>query len=125
MFLKHTKWAMLWALLIFVLCSIPGKDIPHVSYLELLEFDKFIHAFLFFILVLLTVRGLKLQKKFPNISKLAMITAVTASVLYGGLLEIMQGMFFDGRSTDIYDFIANTFGCLLATLFYSRLEKNI
>jgi len=123
MFLKHTKWAMLWALLIFILCAIPGKDIPHVSFLELLEFDKFVHASLFFVLLLLAVRGCKLQDQFQRLSSQAKIISGTISIIYGGSLELMQSAFFVERSADIYDFIANSFGCIMGLVFYDQIEK--
>ena len=46
-------------------------------------------------------------------------------VTYGGLLEIMQGTIFEERSADIYDFIANSFGCVMGLLLYSWAEKKI
>ncbi len=123
MFLKHTKWAMLWALLIFILCAIPGKDIPHVSFLELLEFDKFVHASLFFVLLLLMVRGCKLQERFVLLSQNTKVICAIISITYGGSLELMQGAVFTDRSADIYDFIANSFGCIMGLVFYDRIEK--
>lgn len=123
MFLKHTKWAMLWALLIFILCAIPGRDIPHVSFLELLEFDKLVHATLFFVLLLLLIRGFKVQSSFPKLSERSKIFCTTISIIYGGSLEIMQGAFFSKRSADVYDFIANSFGCIIGIIFYDSLER--
>ena len=125
MFFKHLKWAMLWALIILILCGIPGRDIPHISFLELLEFDKFVHAGIFLILVQLTARGLYLQTTLPSLKRSFKWMAFTACVLYGGALEIMQQTLFVGRSADIYDFIANSFGCVVGLLLYSRAEKLI
>jgi VanZ family protein len=116
------KWAMLWALIILILCGIPGRDIPHISFLELLSFDKFVHAGIFFVLVLLTVRGLVLQEKK---SKYAKLVAGLVCVLYGGLLEVMQGTFFSERSADVYDFIANSFGCIIGIVLYNNIERKI
>ncbi len=123
MFLKHTKWAMLWALLILILCGIPGKDIPHISFLELLSFDKFVHAGIFFVLQLLTVRGFILQSAFPQLKKLAKFIALLICIIYGGSLEIMQGTLFTDRSADIFDFIANTFGASMGWILYDWMEN--
>lgn len=125
MFLKHTKWAMLWALLILILCGIPGRDIPHISFLELLSFDKFVHAGIFFVLILLSIRGFLLQNTFNKLQHNSKIIALVICVSYGGLLEIMQGTIFEERSADIYDFIANSFGCILGLLLYNWIEKKI
>ncbi|HEY0031502.1 MAG TPA: VanZ family protein [Bacteroidia bacterium] len=125
MFLKHTKWAMLWALLILILCGIPGRDIPHISFLELLSFDKFVHAGIFFVLIQLTIRGFLLQTRFKRFQKFAKISAFVLCAMYGGALEIMQATVFEGRSADIYDFIANSFGCVMGWLLYNKIEKTV
>ena len=123
MFFKHIKWAMLWALLILILCGIPGKDIPHISFLELLSFDKFVHAGIFFVLLLLTVRGFLLQSNFLQLKKSAKIFALLICIIYGGSVEIMQGTLFVDRSADIFDFIANTFGATMGIVLYDWMEK--
>lgn len=123
MFFKHTKWAILWALLILILCGIPGKDIPHISFLELLSFDKFVHAGIFFVLLLLAVRGFLVQSNFPQLKKLAKFIALLICIVYGGSLEIMQGTLFVDRSADVFDFIANAFGATMGVLVYDWMEK--
>lgn len=125
MFFKHTKWAMLWALLILILCGMPGKDIPHISFLELLSFDKFVHASIFFIFILLSIRGFLLQTHFLKLRLNAKPMAFAVCVAYGGLMEIMQATLFVDRSADVYDFIANSFGCLMGWIFYNSIERKI
>jgi VanZ family protein len=125
MFLKHTKWAMLWALLILILCGIPGRDIPHISFLELLSFDKFVHAGIFFVLILLTVRGFLLQTGIEYLQKKAKTIATVICIIYGGLLEVMQGTLFQERSADVFDFIANSFGVVVGLMMYSIIENKI
>jgi len=125
MFLKHLKWAMLWALLILVLCGIHGRDIPHISFLELLSFDKFVHAGIFFVLIVLTIRGFLLQTTFDKIKHSPKVISLLICVSYGGLLELMQSAVFEERSADVYDFVANSFGCLVGLLLYTWIEKII
>lgn len=116
---------MLWALLILILCGMPGKDIPHISFLELLSFDKFVHASIFFVFILLTVRGFVLQTRYVKLSNSAKPIAFAICVAYGILMEVMQGTVFIDRSADVYDVIANSFGCTMGWIFYSWIEKNI
>lgn len=126
MFFKHIKWGLLWALLILILCGIPGRDIPHISFLELLSFDKFVHAGIFFVLVVLVIRGFELQTTFSFLQKNAKSIACTLCISYGGLLELMQEAVFEERSADVYDFIANSFGCLLGLFLYRWIiNKNL
>jgi VanZ family protein len=117
------KWAFAWAVLILILCAIPGRDLPHISFLELLEFDKFVHAGLFFVLMLLAVRG-GVSAPGSSGSSVKWVSLVVC-VLYGGALELMQGAFFEGRSADIYDFIANSAGAVAGLLFYDSFERKI
>jgi hypothetical protein len=117
--------AMLWALVILILCGIPGKDIPHISLLELLSFDKFVHASIFFVLILLTVRGFSIQTDFSFLATSPRLIAFILCVTYGGLLEIMQGTIIEGRTASIFDFIANTFGCTMGLIFYNWFDKKI
>jgi glycopeptide antibiotics resistance protein len=112
-----------WALLIMILCGIPGRDIPHISFLEMLSFDKWVHAAIFVVLTLLAVRGFRLQHTSEKFNKHAVVIALLLCISYGGLLEVIQGTLFAERSADIYDFIANSFGCILAVLIYPKISK--
>ncbi|MCK6650782.1 MAG: VanZ family protein [Bacteroidia bacterium] len=125
MFFKYIKWAMLWALFILVLCGIPGRDIPHISFLELLSFDKFVHAGVFFVLLLLLIRGSVLQTRFNFLSQYSFSISGSLCILYGGILELMQEAVFEERSADLYDFVANSFGVLVGMVFYNKIEQKI
>ena len=117
---KHSyKLAVLWALVIFGLCSMPGRLIPTVSWLELLSFDKWVHAGVFFVLVTLFGISVTAHQQNKNLVYLYFIL----SVLYGGTLEIMQATVFSERSADWLDMIANSFGCLIALLLNSRINR--
>ena len=125
MFFAKMRWALLWAVLIFILCAIPGHDIPHVSFLELLEFDKFVHAGIFFVLMLFATRGFLLQEEGSSLRRNAKVIALLICVGYGGALELMQGAFFVERTADIYDFIANSFGAVMGWVFYNSFDRMI
>lgn len=110
-------FAILWTILIFLLCSTPGQYIPTTNWLELLSFDKFVHASIFFVLA-----GLWLVYFFRR-NKLSFFTTIIIimfCITYGGLLEIMQARVFSHRSGDWLDFIANTFGSLMGLWFFSK-----
>jgi VanZ family protein len=122
-FLRQNYWAFLWGLVILFLCAIPGKDIPHVSFLEIISFDKWVHAGMFYILTFLLIRGFKLDTAPRLVRPSPLLVAFLLCTLYGGLLEIMQGTLFEERSADMYDFIANTFGSGMAALTFSRIPR--
>lgn len=118
--MKYYVYPLLWALVILALCAMPGKDIPHVSWLEVLAFDKWVHAGIFFVLAVLIIRAMKFtsQRVAPlNVAFAALAFCIT----YGGLLEIMQGTMFADRSADVYDFIANSAGAIIGVALYRKL----
>ena len=121
MFIKHTKWALLWAMLIFILCAIPGKDIPFIGIWDLFNLDKLIHASLFFIQVVLLIQGFSKQTQIILFSRRPKLFAVGLCIMYGGDLELMQGAFFTDRTADIYDFIANSLGAVAGALLFEKI----
>lgn len=110
---------IVWLLTIFILCATPGNYIPSVSWLELLSFDKLVHAGMFFIL-----NSLFFLLVFKQDQKtLFLFLYFSLSVAYGVALEWMQANVFTNRSADWQDIVANTIGCTLALLFYNKLKR--
>ena len=107
-----------WTLIIFVLCATPGQYIPSASWLELLSFDKWMHASIFFVLAVFTFTiTIKYRKGIASV-----ITCAILCITYGGLLEIMQAKCFSNRSADWQDFVANSFGVFVALVFYKKIR---
>lgn len=117
---KYAVLPILWAILIAILCGIPGRDIPHISFLEIISFDKFVHAGIFFVLIVLSLRNFSKNNTLKNTTKYYLLAF---GIGYGILLEILQGAIFIDRSADVYDVIANSFGCVMATLFFNKLKQ--
>ncbi len=122
-FLKNHsyKLAVFWALVILGLCSMPGHFIPSVTWLELLSFDKWVHAGIFFTLLGLLQIAVVSHGQSNNLAYFYFVVCV----LYGGALELMQATLFSERSADWYDVIANSFGCLMALLFKAKISRLI
>jgi hypothetical protein len=115
------KLAVFWALIILGLCSMPGRFIPSASWLELLSFDKWVHAGIFFTLLGL----LQIAVVAHDQPKYFSLIYFVLCVLYGGSLELMQATVFSERSADWYDVIANSFGCLMALMFKNKITRLI
>lgn len=113
MFFKHTFVAFLWALFILALCGLPGNGFPDLSFWQLLTFDKFAHAFVYAVLVVLLIVGFKKQRRFLALRYNAVKAAMLSSIAYGGIVEFLQQLIFIQRSGDLIDFFANTVGCVL------------
>ncbi|MGZ3901592.1 MAG: VanZ family protein [Bacteroidia bacterium] len=110
--------SIVWILIIFILCATPGQYIPSASWLEMLSFDKWVHASIFFILtsLFLTI-AVKKKQGWPVI-----MLYIILCIAYGGLLEIMQAKFFSNRSADWQDFVANSFGVLVAFALLKKIK---
>lgn len=121
MFFKRIKWALLWAMLIFILCAIPGKDIPFGGIWELFNVDKLIHASLFFVQAALLIQGFNNQTQVILFSRKPKLFAVVLCIMYGADLELMQGAFFEDRTADIHDFVANSFGAVTGALLFEKV----
>ncbi len=103
---------LLWLLIIFYGLLVPANALPIKPFLNIPHFDKIVHFSLFFVLCLLLIRPLKVLKWKPYL--LAPLIAITM----GGLLELGQRYLTSSRSSDFYDFLANTTGVLVSLLFY-------
>lgn len=90
----------------------PAQDLPMKSFLKIPHFDKMVHFTLFFVLCLLMVRPLK------RLNTRQYIWAPIISIFLGASLEIVQHTLSASRSTNVYDFLANTAGVLVAIIFY-------
>ncbi len=122
--LRQLRWALLWALVILVLCLIPGAALPQWHWFALFNLDKSVHAGMFFILASLFAQAFR-DRGSP---RRYLMWAVLISAAYGVSTELMQGLEALGRRTDINDMIANAIGALLASLYASwcvRREKPI
>ena len=114
--------AIVWTLIIFILCCTPGKYLPTAHWLELLSFDKFVHLGIFFVLIILWFLAIYQANKLTT--SITFIT-VMLGITYGGVLEIMQATVFSNRSGDWFDFIANTIGCIIGWWLFSKNKKRL
>jgi VanZ family protein len=114
-----------WAIFILVLCSIPGKDIPSVGWLQVLSPDKWVHAAIFAVQYLLLM--LAFSKVY--VDKLWLFSrhwlAVMLSLFYAALTEVYQHELLPDRFGDVYDFIANAVGILIGMWLYYRYGERI
>jgi VanZ family protein len=100
----------------------PGQYIPSTDFFELLKFDKWVHAGIFYVLMLLCLNTIYTNR----LNSVYVLIFMALCISYGGLLEIMQAKLFSNRSADVLDFIANSFGCLAGFAFhYFYLRKQV
>jgi hypothetical protein len=114
---KHSlSFSVTWAIIIIALCATPGQYVPSAKWLDLLSFDKFVHASIFFVQCSLLIF---VSKKYHSNENYLWLY-FSACILFGGALEIMQAKVFSNRSGDWLDFIANSIGCIAALLTFKN-----
>lgn len=101
--------ALLWTIAITVASLISVGEMPKV---DLPGNDKTIHFLFYFVLTLLWY--VALERKYKN--RLLKFLIVGASIIYGIIIEILQGVLTQNRQADVYDALANSVGAFLALL---------
>jgi VanZ family protein len=81
--------------------------------------DKTIHFIFYFVLTLLW--NFALQKKYKIWSLKFII--VIAVIIFGIIIEVLQGVLTKNREADIYDVMANSAGALIALIVIFWLKN--
>lgn len=118
------KWSIIWSLFILVLCFLPGKSFPSSNWLDLLQFDKWIHAFLFMMLFLITsFEHFKWNYDKKNIHSTLNWMLLFYCFLLAVGTELIQHFFLADRHGDWLDFIANSVGIIVALFFWKFVKS--
>jgi VanZ family protein len=94
-----------------ILCLASFNNLPSV---RVQHFDKIVHAAFHFGITALWFLYWK-SKKNEQLRK-SLLRAFLFSLIYGSLIEIMQGVFTATRSGDVLDLLGNITGALIAVL---------
>lgn len=111
--LRHFIPAFLWALVIFVIISVPAGSIPSTEKLNIPHVDKIVHFFIFALLGAFTLWGF-LKKKHSRARGIAI--SLFICILYGIGTEYLQHCCLDDRHGNLYDVAANSFGTVFGVL---------
>src|SRR5215831_19953553 len=93
----HFIPGVIWLIIIFILLTIPGPDIPKSHFFDIVYFDKWVHIGLFGILMILW--GLPFLKLGSGSRNLLTLIAI-CTILYGVSMEYVQKYFAIERSFD-------------------------
>ena len=111
------------SIIFYLCCLITPSDIPSVEIVFFIPTDKLVHFIMFFGLSGVASVNYILVRK-GNIIILKLIAlAILVPILYGGLIEIIQKEYIDGRSGDWYDFLADALGSLASIPFSLGIRR--
>lgn len=108
-------FAVLWTVIIIILCLIPSKDFPEVPVPFI---DKWTHFTLFAVFSFLWLASVK------GLNSRIIFMVLLAAIFLGWLVEVIQGQLVVlGRSQDNMDTLADSVGGVMGVLIYYIIYK--
>lgn len=115
--------SIVWTVFIIIGSSISGHTLDEVSFINIPYFDKLVHFIWYFFLYIFWYTYL--INKNTQYQKITIrIVLTTLIILFGLLIEILQDKVFINRSSDIFDFIADSTGTIFAFLIFFKLYQS-
>ncbi len=119
--LKYQRWAILWTIIILVLCNIDLSS-GQSSGFFFTGFDKLAHLGFFYVLTILLFYGkIKYQHNY-SFRSLTIFKIILISAAIGGGIELLQWKVFTYRSAEWWDFACDMIGCLMGVFSYVLLH---
>jgi VanZ family protein len=96
-----------------ILFTLPGSSFPQSGWMGKMSFDKLIHIALFGLFTFLICWAMQISVK------RGLLAAFLAAVIYGILIEVVQGQFIPNRSFDLVDWAADSIGGFAGVWFWN------
>ncbi len=120
--LKYQRWAILWTIIILVLCNLDLSHAGGNSDIFFKGFDKLAHLGFFYVLTILLFYGkIKYQHSY-HFRSLTIFKIILISAILGGGIELIQWKIFTYRSAEWWDFFADMIGCFMGVFSYVLLH---
>ena len=111
---RARSWAILWTLLVFFLCFIPGNELPDV---QIPLIDKWTHVVLFAVFAFLWLSAAR-TKNFRHV-----LAILVAASYMGWLVEFVQGHYIPNRGQEVLDTLADILGAILGSSIFLLLYR--
>lgn len=98
----------------------PGQSMPTMNYF--FSFDKFAHAFVFAIQVLLLIVSFTKQYSSQFFRENAVFLGISLTVIYAVGIEFLQSL-IPGRSLEFMDIVADAAGCFIGYFLFYIIYK--
>ena len=122
--LKYQRWAIIWAVIILVLCNIQLPESQDKTGLFFKGFDKLAHLGFFYLLTVLLFYGKINYQHNYNFRSLTILKIIMISVILGGGIELLQLKVFTYRSAEWWDFGCDMIGTLMGVFSYVLLHRS-
>jgi VanZ family protein len=106
-----------------ILFCLPGDKFPEKRWFEKIFLDKWVHVGLFAVLVLLWSLPMLHRIKIKSRLQSVLIWISLTFILYGIVIEIIQGRYIPNRTFDIDDMVADAIGCGLGFFLAKRQTR--
>lgn len=114
--IKRWLYTVLTVIAIFYLTLVP-RPLPDDMSIDIPGMDKIVHACMFGGLTFVACFDYAYRRKrFVAMSGRTIAAIAIFSAIFGGAIEIAQQQMNMGRGGDIYDFLADIAGCVIAAL---------
>ncbi len=114
---RRPGFAIAWAILILMVCLMPGSAVPRYGFLSDLPLDKLVHAILFGVFFVLLVKWARGQAAHLDLRQHAFLAGFAIAVIYGGIIELLQETMALGREGDLPDLLADVVGVILGMAY--------
>ncbi len=120
--LRSQVWAVIWTIVILVLCNMrmPDSDGRPGVFFE--GFDKLVHLGFFFVLSVLLFYGKIRYQHNYSFRSLTIFKILLISAILGGGIELLQWKVFTYRSAEWWDFACDMTGALMGVFSYVLLH---
>lgn len=121
--LKYQRWAILWTVVILVLCNIKISDTDGpITFFE--GFDKMAHLGFFYILAILLFYGkINFQHSY-SFRSLTIFKVIMICAIIGGGIELLQWKVFTYRAAEWWDFTSDMLGAFMGVFSYVLLHRS-
>jgi len=121
--LSFQKWALVWALVILILCTVQMPDTSG-SGIFFIGFDKMVHLGFFYVLTILLFYGKIKSQMGYSFRTLTIFKIVALTFFLGAGIELIQLEFFDYRSAEWWDLGCDMIGVFMGVFSYVLLHKS-
>ncbi|WP_353196067.1 VanZ family protein [Parapedobacter defluvii] len=120
--MKHYSWAVLWAIVVLVLCSIPSESTDSIP--KFPGIDKLVHSGFFFVFTVLLYYGAIRKGGTARPSWGITMRVIIFSFLFALFTEFLQWKIFTYRSAEAWDLFADVVGTGMGVFAYLLLHNS-